>query len=94
MEQPAEILAKKLRHRSSRLLPRDIFDLLAIHRDDARQLRIAVEAVPGARRAIDRIQRIAARHRATIADEVNPTATGVELLEADPLEAVRILGSV
>jgi len=95
VEAPAEILAKKLRYRSSRFLPRDIFDLLALQRFDPAEVRLAVLAVPdGARRAADRIVRIAPRYRETIADEVNPTATGVELLEADPLEAARLLSEL
>jgi hypothetical protein len=92
VEQPAEILAKKLRYRGSRLLSRDIFDLLAVHRWDPTQFRAAVLAVPGAaRRAADRIERFAQRYRETIRDEVNPTAAGVDLLDADPLEAARLL---
>lgn len=92
VEQPAEILAKKLRYRSSRFLSRDIFDLLAVSRFDPAHVRTAVRAVPdGARRAADRITRIAVRYRETIADEVNPTAAGAELLEVDPLEAARVL---
>lgn len=93
MEEPAEILAKKLKYRGSRLLPRDIFDLLAAHRFDPSSVQAAVGVTPeGARRAADRIQRIATRYRDTIAEEVNPTATGVELLEVDPLEALELLG--
>lgn len=94
VEEPAEILAKKLKYRGSRLLPRDIFDLLAVHRFDPTCIRTAVLATPeGARRAADRIERIAGRYRETIRDEVNPTATGVELLDGDPLEAARLLRS-
>lgn len=92
VEQPAEIIAKKLRYRGSQLLPRDIFDLLAVQRFDPSHILTAVRAVPdGARRAADRIQRIAARYRETIRDEVNPTTTGVDLLDADPLDAARAL---
>ncbi len=92
VEQPAEILAKKLKYRGSRFAPRDIFDLLALHEHDPSIIQVAVVAAfEGPRRAVDRIQRIAARYRETIAEEVNPTATGAALLEADPLEAVEIL---
>ena len=92
VEHPAEILAKKLKYRGSRLLPRDIFDLLAVQRSDATIVKAAVTAVPdGARRAADRIRRIEKRYRETIEDEVNPTASGAELLEADPIEAAEIL---
>ncbi len=92
VEEPAEILAKKLKYRGSRLLPRDIFDLLAAHRFAPDSLSHALEVTPeGARRAADRIQRMAERYRETIADEINPTATGVELLEVDPLEAAKLL---
>ncbi len=92
MEHPAEIIAKKLKYRGSRFLARDIFDLLAAHRYDPDYVREAVLAVPdGARRAADRIQRIAKRYCDTVYDEVNPTAAGVDLLEVDPLEAARIL---
>jgi hypothetical protein len=94
VEQPAEIIAKKLRYRGSRLLPRDIFDLLAVQRFDPTYILTAVRAVPdGARRAADRIERIAARYRETIRDEVNPTSTGVDLLDADPLDAARALAA-
>ena len=94
VEEPTEILAKKLKYRGSRLLPRDIFDLLAVHRFDPTCIQSAVRATPaGARRAADRIKRIARRYRETIRDEVNPTATGVELLDVDPLEAVELLAS-
>jgi hypothetical protein len=55
-------------------------------------VKTAVAAVPdGARRAVDRIQRIEKRYRETIRDEVNPTASGAELLEVDPSEAAEIL---
>ncbi len=92
VEEPAEILAKKLRYRGSRMLPRDIFDILAIHRFDPAIVREAVSVVPdGARRAQDRIRRIEKRYRDTIRDEVNPTASGAELLEVDPIEAAEIL---
>jgi hypothetical protein len=92
VEEPAEIMAKKLKYRGSRLLSRDIFDLLAVSRFDRSQIRTAVQASPdGARRAADRIQRMARRYRDSIREEVNPTATGVDLLDADPLEAAQIL---
>ncbi len=52
VEEPAEILAKKLKYRGSRMLPRDIFDTLAVHRFDPAIVKAAVTAVPdGARRA-------------------------------------------
>lgn len=92
VEEPAEILAKKLKYRGSRIVPRDIFDLLAVHRFDPAIVKAIVKAVPdSARRAADRIQRIEKRYRETIRDEVNPTASGAELLEADPIEAAEIL---
>ncbi len=94
VEQPAEILAKKLKYRGSTFTPRDIFDVLAIHRHDPTSIQVALAAAPdGARRAVDRIQRIAARYRASIRDDVNPTASGAELLEVDPREAARILSA-
>ncbi len=92
VEEPAEILAKKLQYRGSRIIPRDIFDILAVHRFDPAIVKTAIKAVPdGARRAVDRIRRIEKRYRETIRDEVNPTASGAELLEVDPIEAVEIL---
>ena len=92
IEEPAEILAKKLKYRGSRIIPRDIFDILAVHRFNPAIVKIAVAAAPdGARRAADRIGRIAKRYRETIKDEVIPTATGAELLEVDPMEAAEIL---
>lgn len=95
VEMPAEIIAKKMKYRGSRFLPRDIFDLLAVHHLDAEQLTIAVRAAPeGARRAVDRIERIAKRYRETIKDEVNPTSSGLEFFEADPLDAAEILNRI
>ena len=92
IEDPAEILAKKLKYRGSRIIPRDIFDVLAVHHFDPAIVGAAVAAAPdGARRAVDRIRRIEKRYRETIKDEVNPTATGAELLEVDPIEAAEIL---
>lgn len=92
VEEPAEILAKKLKYRGSRIIPRDIFDILALHRFDPEIVKAAVGAAPdGARRAADRIKRLGRRYRDSIHDEVNPTASGAELLEVDPLEAARVL---
>ena len=92
VEEPAEILAKKLKYRGSRIIPRDIFDILAVHRFDPAIVKTALIAAPdGARRAVDRIRRIEKRYRETIEDEVNPTASGVEILEIDPLQAAEIL---
>ena len=92
VEEPAEILAKKLKYRGSRIIPRDIFDILAVHRFDPAIVKTAVTAAPdAARRAADRIRRIEQRYRETIGDEVNPTSSGMEILEIDPLEAAEIL---
>jgi len=92
VEEPAEILAKKLKYRGSRFLPRDVFDLLAIQKYSPEQVKTAVLASPdGARRTRDRIERIADRYKETIAEEVNPTASGLELLSSDPNEAVNAL---
>jgi nucleotidyltransferase AbiEii toxin of type IV toxin-antitoxin system len=92
VEEPAEILAKKLQYRGSRIIPRDIFDILAVHRFDPASVKTALTAAPdAARRAADRIRRIANRYRDTIEDEVNPTASGMEILEIDPLQAADIL---
>ncbi len=92
VDEPAEILAKKLKYRGSQIIPRDIFDLLAVHRFNPEIFKEAIAAVPdGARRAADRIRRIEKRYRETIKDEVNPTANGAELLEADPIEVAEIL---
>jgi len=92
VEFPGEILAKKLKYRGSRFLPRDVFDLLAIYNHDPKQVRVAIEVSrDGARRAVDRIKRISQRYRESIQDEVNPTQTGLELIDADPNETVEIL---
>jgi hypothetical protein len=92
VEEPAEILAKKLRYRGSQLVPRDIFDLLVAARVDPAAVAAAVQAAPrAARLAIDRIERISQRYRATIVDEVNPTTKGAGLLEIDPLHAAAVL---
>ncbi len=87
-ETPAEVLAKKLYYRGSRFLPRDVFDVLALIEADPRAVRLAVAAAPeGARRAADRIRRIATRLGATLGEEVNPTQGGAHLLQIDPLAA-------
>ena len=92
VEEPAEILAKKLRYRGSQIIPRDIFDILAVHHFDPEIVKTALAATPdGARHAADRIRRIEKRYRETIKDEVNPTASGMEILEIDPLMAAEIL---
>jgi Nucleotidyl transferase AbiEii toxin, Type IV TA system len=92
VEEPAEILAKKLKYRGSRIIPRDIFDILAVRQFDPDVVKQAVAAAPdGARRAADRIRRIERRYRETISEEVNPTATGAALLEVDPIEAADLL---
>ena len=92
VETPAEILAKKLHFRGSRLLVRDIFDLLALCDRDPGSLARAVVASPeGTRRAIDRIERLAGRYRATVDEEVNPTQAGTRYLGADPLAAAAAL---
>jgi len=92
VEEPSEILAKKLKYRGSHIIPRDIFDILAVQRLDPGIVKTAVAAAQdGARRAADRIRRIEKRYRQTIGDEVNPTASGAELLEVDPIEAADIL---
>ena len=57
-------------------------------------MKTALTAAPdGARRAVDRIRRIEKRYPESIKDEVNPTASGVEILEIDPLQAAEILSS-
>ena len=71
-----------------------LVDILAVHRSDPAIVKTALIAAPdGARRAVDRIRRIEKRYRETIEDEVNPTASGVEILEIDPLQAAEILSS-
>lgn len=92
VEDPVEILAKKLRYRGSRLAARDLFDIAAVHRADPSALQRAAAAVPDAvRRAVDRIERMADRYRETIRGEVNPTQSGAELLDVDPLDVARML---
>ena len=59
-----------------------------------RRCRPFITAAPdGARHAADRIRRIEKLYRETIKDEVNPTASGVEILEIDPLQAAEILSN-
>lgn len=85
VDTPAEVLAKKLHYRGSRLAPRDMFDALALLRAEPETFARAVRAAPdGAVRAADRIERIAGRYRGLIAEEVNPTQRGAALLDADP----------
>ena len=92
VEEPAEVISKKLKFRGSRFVARDIFDILAVNQFDPAIIKTAIAATPdGARRAADRIRRIQRRYREAIQDEVNPTASGVELLEIDPLIAAEIL---
>ena len=96
VEHPVEVVAKKLKYRGSRLLPRDIFDIIAVDHHDATFVDRAVWAVPdGARRAADRIERMAERYRTTIHREVNPTTSGLRLLDIDPLgTAMRLVDAL
>ncbi|MQX36072.1 nucleotidyl transferase AbiEii/AbiGii toxin family protein [Roseospira navarrensis] len=89
VETPAEILAKKFRYRGSMFQVRDIFDALAIVDGSPTDFAQAVRADPGgARRARDRIARIAPRYREEIGEAVNPTETGAALLDRDPMTVV------
>ncbi len=96
IETPAEVLAKKLHFRGSTLLPRDVFDCVAAHAIDPAVLKIAVAASPeGARRAVDRIKRIADRAKTGFPEDVNPTTLGARFMTADPQElAVAIEGAL
>ena len=86
LETPAEVLAKKLHYRGSRVIARDVFDLAAALEAVPDQLRLAVGAAPeGARRAADSIRRRVSRITRELPGAVRPTAAGERLLRLDPL---------
>ena len=93
LETAAEVLAKKLYWRGSRVLARDVFDLAAARLLDPDSLAEAVAASrDGARRAADEIARRYKRIARELPDAVNPTAAGEKILdEIDLLELASVL---
>jgi hypothetical protein len=82
VENPVEILAKKLHYRGSRFQSRDVFDALAILEWLPDAFTAAVQADRAAsRRAIDRIGRIEERYVTDVLSAVNPTSRGAALFD-------------
>jgi len=91
-ETPAEVLAKKLHFRGSKMLARDVFDLAATRELDPDQFESAVKhAAQGARRAADELRRRAKRIAKEMPLAVNPTPTGARFVDIDPLEIAAVL---
>lgn len=84
-ERPAEIIAKKLRYRSSRFKHRDAFDLAAVFLKSPEELQIAAECpfLPPEvyKRAALRIALKNETFQKEIVEEVNPTAFGASFIE-------------
>lgn len=83
-ERPAEIIAKKLRYRSSKFKPRDAFDLAAVYLKEPDELRIAAESPLFEQDALKRAA-VAISMRGTdfnrdIFVEVNPTEFGATFI--------------
>ncbi|HEX6014300.1 MAG TPA: nucleotidyl transferase AbiEii/AbiGii toxin family protein [Geminicoccaceae bacterium] len=86
LETVAEVLAKKLHWRGSRVLARDVFDLEAARRLDPAGFVQAIAAVPeGARRVADQIRRGLPRLKRELPLAVRPLPAGEPLLRADLL---------
>ena len=86
LETVAEVLAKKLHWRGSRILARDVFDLEAARRLDPAGLARAVAAAPeGARRVADQIRRNLPRLKRELPLAVRPLPAGEPLLRLDLL---------
>ncbi|MBP7065362.1 nucleotidyl transferase AbiEii/AbiGii toxin family protein [Ferrovibrio sp.] len=85
LETPAEILAKKIRYRSSQFKRRDVFDLGAIAQllPAAANQAFAVN-LDNLPRLRDRIATMQADYEANVLNDVNPTTTGQALLQDAP----------
>lgn len=85
VETASEIIAKKLNYRGSKLTVRDAFDLLAVCEYDRDAFHKGVScAQEGARRAVDRIQRVLSRrYREDLNEEIKPTERGRALFDFD-----------
>jgi hypothetical protein len=92
LETVAEVLAKKLHWRGSRVLARDVFDLIAARHLAGPSFAQAVAAAPqGARRVADQIRRRLPRLERELPLAVRPTPAGEALLGADLLELAAAL---
>lgn len=96
VETPAEILAKKLHYRGSKLVVRDGFDIAAAIWLDPPALATAIRATPdGASRAVDRIEkRLVQRFPQDVGEEVNPTADGERFMGTDLRHVARWIRDV
>ena len=92
LETVAEVLAKKLHWRGSRILARDLFDLIAAWRLDPASFAQAVAAAPdGALRVADQIRRRLPRLKRELPLAVRVLPAGEPLLGADLLELAAAL---
>lgn len=85
LETAAEIIAKKIRHRSSQFKRRDIFDMAAVAQLQPEQLEIALAAnLENLPRLRDRIATMQHEYEQHVAADVNPTDTGQVFLRGAP----------
>jgi hypothetical protein len=84
VDQPGEILARKLRYRGSQLKARDVFDLAAVAELAPDQAEAALAALDDGslRRLVDRVRRMEEVFRAEVARSVRPTAAAESLVAA------------
>lgn len=89
LETPAEILAKKIRFRSSQFKRRDIFDMAAIARLREADLIVALEAnIENLARLRDRIETMRSDYEEFIMADVNPTPAGRDLVQRAPEKCI------
>lgn len=85
LETPAEILAKKIRYRSSQFKRRDIFDMAAIASLQKAQIDIALRAnIENLARLRDRIETMGADYEEFVLADINPTPAGRDLVQGAP----------
>jgi len=92
LETPAEIIAKKIRFRSSQFKRRDIFDLGAVAKLRPKALdeafKVNLDNLPRLR---DRIATMQADYERHVDDDVNPTASGRLLIKSAPERCLNVI---
>jgi len=95
VETPAEIIAKKIHYRGSRITIRDIFDIAVFWKLEPQNLTsIIPEICDDIPRLTDRIKLLQKRYRQTIHDAVMPTEFGKKYLEQGADIAIYALESL
>lgn len=85
LETPAEILAKKIRYRSSQFKRRDIFDMAVIANIRKAELKAALQVnIENLARLRDRIATMMADYEQFILADINPTPTGRDFVRGAP----------